>query len=85
LKSLRIAPCCHINAPGYVEALRRYTRPGSQVLILAGNANEKEQWGPPRVKEAEIHGDFARLFTIERLRTIHFDPVDPNAAKRALA
>ncbi len=55
------------------------------MLILAGNANEKEQWGPPRVKEAEIRGDFAKSFTIERLQTIHFDAVDPNAPKRALA
>ncbi len=74
-----------INPAGYVETLRRYTRPGSRALILAGNANEKPHWGPPRVKEEELRGDFNKLFEFERLREIHFDAVDPNAAKRALA
>ncbi len=74
-----------IDPAGYVETLRRYTRPGSRVLILAGNANENPHWGPPRVKEEELRGDLSKLFEFERLREIHFDAVDPNAAKKALA
>lgn len=74
-----------IDPAGYVETLRRYTRPGSRALILAGNANEKPHWGPPRVKEEELRGDLSKLFEFERLREIHFDAVDPSAAKKALA
>lgn len=60
-------------AAAYVETLRRMTRPGSRVLILAGNANEPGTGGPPRVREQEIREDFARDFDILRLETTRFD------------
>lgn len=72
------------NAAGYVATLRRLTRPGSRVLILAGNANEKRHYGPPRVKEEEIRGDFAELFDFQWLRETHFDTFD-SQQKGALA
>ena len=60
------------NAAGYVDSLRRLTRAGSQILILAGNANEERNYGPPRVKEEEIRADFsgcvypaARVFDLQ--------------------
>ena len=64
----------------YVAAVRRLTRPGSRVLILAGNANKDSYWrfaGPPRVKEEEIRGDFAEGFNLVWLREFRFDPVPP--------
>lgn len=61
------------SAQEYVETLRRVTRPGSLVLILAGNANEPGSGGPPRVTEQEIRADFSRDFEILRLDTTRFD------------
>ncbi len=73
------------NAAGYVEALRRLSKPGTLVLILAGNANEAQpHYGPPRVKEEEIRADFAKHFEIVELRETRFDTTDPKA-KGALA
>jgi SAM-dependent methyltransferase len=65
------------NAARYVEALAKLTKPGSQVLILAGNANEERQYGPPRVKEEEIRADFSKLFEFQWLRETRFDSADP--------
>jgi SAM-dependent methyltransferase len=73
------------NAAGYVATLRRLSRPGTQVLILAGNANEPPPHsGPPRVREADIRADFGPSFEFEWLRETHFDSTDPNR-KGALA
>jgi acetyl esterase/lipase len=73
------------NAAGYVETLRRLSRPGTQVLILAGNANEPPpHYGPPRVREADIRADFGPWFEFQWLRETRFDTTDPNR-KGALA
>jgi len=72
------------NAAGYVESVRRLTRPGALVLILAGNANQPGRGGPPRVKEQEIRADFASWFEFEWLRETRFDRLDA-AGKGALA
>ena len=73
------------NAAGYVEAVRRLSRPGTRLLILAGNANEPEpQRGPPRVKEEEIRSDFSAWFEFEWLRETRFDTFNPDG-KGALA
>jgi methyl halide transferase len=61
------------NAHGYVQSLRRLTRPGSRILILAGNANEQRQSGPPRVSEQELRGDFSEHFRFVRLEETRFD------------
>jgi hypothetical protein len=61
------------------------TRPGSRVLILAGNANEPPpHTGPPRVTEEQIRGDFSELFDFEWLRETRFDTRDEDR-KGALA
>ena len=65
------------NAAGYVEALARLTKTGSQVLILAGNANEPQHYGPPRIKEEELRADFSKLFEFQWLRETRFDSADP--------
>lgn len=61
------------NAVGYVASLRQLTRPGTKVLILAGNANEDRHYGPPRVKESEIRGDFSQDFDFQWLKETHFE------------
>jgi SAM-dependent methyltransferase len=66
------------NAKGYVKTLKRLSRPGTQVLILAGNANEERHYGPPRVKEEELRGDFSSAFDFARLDTVRFDSADPD-------
>jgi methyl halide transferase len=74
------------NAAGYVETLRRMTRPGSRVLILAGSAAERSGGGPPRVEEAEIRADFSELFEFEWLRATRFDtPGEDRAGAMAWA
>ena len=65
------------NAQGYVETLEQLSRPGTQVMILAGNANEARHYGPPRVKEEELRGDFSAAFEFVKLDTINFDSGDP--------
>ncbi len=61
------------NAAGYVAALRRLSRPGTRVLILAGNANEPRTGGPPRVTEEQLRADFSAEFQFEWLKTTRFD------------
>lgn len=69
------------HAAAYVESLRRLSRPGTLVLILAGNANEAQPHsGPPRVTEEEIRGDFSKLFEIVELRETRFDSADPKGS-----
>jgi SAM-dependent methyltransferase len=66
------------HAAAYVESLRRLSRPGTLVLILAGNANDPQpRSGPPRVTEEEIRSDFSKLFEILHLRETRFDSIDP--------
>ncbi|MBI4601161.1 MAG: methyltransferase domain-containing protein [Planctomycetes bacterium] len=68
------------GAAEYLEALRRLTRPGARVLLLAGNANEPPpHYGPPRVKEEELRGDLGGLFAFERLVETRFDTQEPSA------
>jgi len=72
------------SAAGYVEAVRRLSRPGTLLLILAGNANEERSGGPPRIDEEQLCGDFGKSFDVVELRETRFDTVDPTG-KGALA
>jgi SAM-dependent methyltransferase len=72
------------SAEAYVKTVKQLSRPGTQILILAGNANEQRQSGPPRVKEEELRGDFSAAFEFVRLDTVRFDSANPNQ-KGALA
>jgi len=67
------------NAAGYVESIRRLSRPGTRLLLLAGSAKEKRGGGPPKIKEESIRTDFAAGFEFERFREIRFDGVNPDA------
>jgi len=66
-----------LDAAGFVKAVCGLARGGTQVLILAGNANEPRRSGPPRVKEEEIRGDFSALFDFQWLRQVRFDTTNP--------
>ena len=70
----------HQDAAGYVQALRRLTRPGARVMILAANANEQHRGGPPRVHEHELRADFSDDFTFVWLKETRFDSVQNDRA-----
>jgi hypothetical protein len=65
-----------LDARGYVQTAKQLSHPGSRILILAGNANEQRQYGPPRVKEEELRADFSPDFDFVQLETVRFDSVD---------
>lgn len=58
---------------GYQETVRRLSRAGSRYLVLAGNAREQTEQGPPRVTEAEIRADLGGLFDVEWIREFRFE------------
>jgi SAM-dependent methyltransferase len=66
------------NLQGYLQTLEKCTHPGSQYVLLAGNANETREWGPPRVHEHELRAELEPLFEIMDLHPFQFD--DPDAA-----
>lgn len=66
------------NAAGFVKTVCSLTREGSLFLLLAGNANEARHYGPPRVKETELCGDFAADFAFQWLREMRFEGRDPS-------
>src|SRR5262249_6227907 len=71
--------CYHImrglDLGRYIETLKRITPSGSLGLVLAGNAKEKMEKGPPVVTEEELRAELGKLFEIMRLREIRFDPI----------
>jgi methyl halide transferase len=69
--------CYHVfrrggQAQAYVQVVERLTAPGGRGLVLAGNAREPQQPGPPVVTEEEFRADWAR-FDILWLREFRFD------------
>jgi SAM-dependent methyltransferase len=70
---------CQYDSAGYVEALRRLSRAGTQAMILAGSPADGKSGGPPRIKEETIRNDFSTLFEFDWLRNIHFDSRNPDA------
>jgi SAM-dependent methyltransferase len=66
-----------IDQPGFIKTLKRLTRPGSRLLLLAGNANEKGPPGPPTMTAAEVCGELEPLFEIQFLREFRFEVPDP--------
>jgi SAM-dependent methyltransferase len=67
------------DARRYVNAVKQLSRSGTHVFILAGNANEERHYGPPRVSEEELRGDFSSDFDFAQLKTVRFDSVDPQS------
>jgi cyclopropane fatty-acyl-phospholipid synthase-like methyltransferase len=64
------------NVAGYLEILRRLTQPGTVGLVLAGNAREPHDPGPPVVSEEQIRAELGSLFDIVHLREFCFDQVE---------
>lgn len=70
------------DAPGYILALERVTRPGSLGLVLTGNDHEPEdEAGPPVLGEARLRKDFGHLFEVQRLREFRFDAHQGNGKR----
>ncbi len=70
--------CYHVvrrtDAHAYVRTLERLSEPGTLGLVLAGNAREPHDPGPPVVDEETIRRELGRAFEIVRLREFRFDP-----------
>jgi SAM-dependent methyltransferase len=63
------------NATGYLDAIDRLLRPGATALILAGNAKEPLDPGPPVVSEEELRSELGSRFEIIALREFRFDAI----------
>lgn len=57
-----------VSATGYVKTADTLSRPGTMMLVLAGNANEPRHYGPPRVDETHLVGDFAKTWDFVHLQ-----------------
>jgi 2-polyprenyl-3-methyl-5-hydroxy-6-metoxy-1,4-benzoquinol methylase len=72
--------CYHVvrrvDAPAFLQTLRKISWPGTTGLILAGNAREPHDPGPPVVTEEEIRAELGSLFDIVWLREIRFDQAE---------
>jgi SAM-dependent methyltransferase len=72
--------CYHVvrreDVGAYLGTLERLTRTGSLGLVLAGNAREPHQPGPPVVGENEIRSELGTLFDVVSLREFRFDQVE---------
>ena len=69
--------CYHVvrrtDVQGYLHTLERLTVPGSVGLVLAGNAREPHDPGPPVVSEEQIRAELGSVCQIVRLREFRFD------------
>jgi SAM-dependent methyltransferase len=72
-----------IDVNRYLDTLNRLTTAGALGLVLAGNAREPHTPGPPVVTEEEIRAELGRVFHIQWLREIRFDPA-PGVDERFL-
>jgi SAM-dependent methyltransferase len=72
--------CYHVvrreDVGGYLETLRKLTHPATLGLVLAGNAREPHDPGPPVVSEGQLRAELGTLFTILQLREFRFDQVE---------
>ncbi len=72
--------CYHVvlreDVTAYLETLRKLTRPGTLGLVLAGNAREPHEPGPPVVSAEQIRAELGSLFDIVQLREFRFDQVE---------
>lgn len=60
------------NAAGFVASLVSVTHPGSLYLLLAGNADEVREHGPPGVTREEIERELGPYFAIESMTAFRF-------------
>jgi len=65
-----------IDVHAYLRTLQNISLPGALALILAGNAKEPHDPGPPVVTEQEMRAELGTLFDILWLRDFRFDQVE---------
>jgi SAM-dependent methyltransferase len=65
-----------LDIAGFLQTLKRLSKPATRYLVLTGNANETGE-GPPRVHEHEIRIDLEGLFEIQFIREFRFEVPDP--------
>jgi 2-polyprenyl-3-methyl-5-hydroxy-6-metoxy-1,4-benzoquinol methylase len=69
--------CYHVvrdqNLPAYLETVRRFSHPGTELLLLATRRDEKDPPEAPGVGEEELRFDFLSLFDLEWLREIRLE------------
>jgi SAM-dependent methyltransferase len=70
--------CYHVlhrdgDGKRYVEAVAAKMASGGRGLILAGNAREKQEPGPPVITEDELRSDWSGHFDFLWLREFRFD------------
>jgi len=58
---------------GYLRTLQHLARPGTPILLLAGNDREVWENGPPTVSEDEIREEFAAVCELIAIREFHFE------------
>jgi 2-polyprenyl-3-methyl-5-hydroxy-6-metoxy-1,4-benzoquinol methylase len=73
--------CYHVvrrddDVSAYLATLRRLTHPGTYGLVLAGNAREPHDPGPPIVSDEQIRTELGSLFDIVQLREFRFDQAE---------
>lgn len=69
------------DVQAYLATLREATRPGSVVLVLAGNAKEPRDPGPPVVSEEELRSELGSLLEIAWIREFRFDQAEPDGLR----
>lgn len=81
--------CFHIFTPEQRLIYRRrildLTHPGSQILMLCGNANEVRKDGPPVVTELEIRNIFSSPFFIDSITPFRLDTKSEGSGPLAYA
>ena len=69
--------CYHVvrsmDEAAYVQRLRNWLCPGGRALVLAGNAREKQDPGPPVVWGRELLAAFEPHFRVIHLREMYFE------------
>jgi SAM-dependent methyltransferase len=77
--------CYHVvrrvSVQRYLETVEQITAPGAFGLVLAGNAREPLDPGPPVVSEEDLRAEWGRGFEILRLSEFRFDAELPGGVR----
>lgn len=69
--------CYHVvrrdDVQSYQQTLKQISHPGTLGLVLAGNARERREPGPPVVEERTLRDELGAVFEIRWLREFRFD------------
>ena len=77
--------CYHVvrrlSVQRYLDTVEHITAPGALALVLAGNARERLDPGPPVVTEEELRTEWGRTFEVVKLREFRFDAELPGGVR----